>query len=358
MKSKNLFIISTKNPAIYIFTAIVLCSLCFTSIMIDRQLSQNGHSIEIYAGGENTVVDAASEQTVSPGETFTIPIVVEPNQAIAGIQFSLAFDASLVTVDSIQEGNLLDQAGSYFFPGLIDNQVGSVTGVAGAIIIPGHTVSTSGTFATITMTAGSTEGTCALTLSNVIVGDAQGQSVSVSIDNGQITISSNQAPVLDSIGDKSVNEEEALLVTISATDPDDDSITYSASNLPSGASFDTDTQTFSWTPTYTQAGTYPSIHFEVTDGNLTDSEDITITINDSNRSPSIGSIGNKSVNEGEALQFTISATDPDDDSMTYSASNLPSGASFDTDTQTFSWTPTYAQAGTYSSVQFEVTDNE
>ena len=78
------------------------------------------------------------------------------------------------------------------------------------------------------------------------------------------------------IGDKPVNEGELLEFTISATDPDGDSLTYSASNLPSGASFDPSTQTFSWTPA--QAGTYAGIHFEVSDGELTDSEDMTITV--------------------------------------------------------------------------------
>ncbi len=339
--------------------AIGLFSLGFASIMIDRQLSQNGHSIEIYAGGENTVVDAAGTSPVSPGEAFTIPIIIEPNQAIAGVQFSLTFDASLVTVDSIQEGSLLNQGGAstYFYPGQIDNQAGSITGVAGAIISPGQTVSTSGTFATITMTAGSTEGTCNFILSNVIIGDAQGQSVSVSIDNGQVIIDTNEAPVLSSIGNKSVNEGVSLQFTISATDPDDDSMTYSASNLPTGATFDTDTQAFSWTPTYTQSGTYASVCFEVSDGSLTDSEDITISANNTNRAPVLGSIGNKSINEGAILQFTVSATDPDDDSMTYIASNLPSGASFDSDTRIFLWTPNYAQAGTYSAVHFEISDN-
>ncbi len=343
----------------YLFIAIALCSLCFASIMIDRQLSQKGHSIEIYAGGENTLVDfSGPSQSVSPGGTFTIPIVVEPNQAIAGVQFSLAFDASLVNVDSIQEGNLLNQGGAstYFYSGQIDNQAGTITGAVGAIISPGQTVSTAGTFATITMTAGSTEGACNFTLSNVIIGDAQGQSVSVSIDNGQVMIDANEAPVLNSIGNKSVNEDETLQFTIAAIEPDDDSMTYSASNLPSGASFDTDTQAFSWTPNYTQSGTYASVHFEVTDGSLTDSEDITISVNNTNRAPVLSSIGNKSINEGAALQFTTSATDPDDNSITYSVSNLPSGASFDSDTRVFSWTPNFAQAGTYSAVHFEVAD--
>jgi hypothetical protein len=55
-------------------------------------------------------------------------------------------------------------------------------------------------------------------------------------------------------------------------------LTYSASNLPAGASFNTTTQTFSWTPRYDQAGIYPNVYFGVSDGTLTDSEDITITV--------------------------------------------------------------------------------
>ncbi len=90
--------------------------------------------------------------------------------------------------------------------------------------------------------------------------------------------SANQAPVLDAIGNKTVNEGQLLEFTISATDPDGDPLTYSASNLPSGASFDPATRTFSWTPSYIQAGLYEDVYFEVTDGTLTDSEDIDITV--------------------------------------------------------------------------------
>ncbi len=349
----------------YLIIAVIVVALSFTSIMIDRQLSQRGHSIDIidiYAGGENALITVVGPtQTVSPGETFDVSITIEPNNAIAGVQFSLAFDASLITVDSVQEGGLLSQDGAstYFYSGQTDNQTGNITGVAGAIISPGQTVSTAGTLTTITMTAGSTEGTGNFTLSNVIIGDAQGQSVSVSIDNGQAIISSNQAPVLSSIGNKSLNEGESLQVVISANDPNEDELTYSASNLPSPwASFDTQTQTLTLTPLWWASGTYTSVHFEVTDGELTDSEDITITIIEVNPPPVLDPIGNKSVNEGELIQFTISATDPQETELSYSASNLPSGASFDTETLTFTWTPTYAQSGTYTSVHFEVTDND
>lgn len=178
-------------------------------------------------------------------------------------------------------------------------------------------------------------------------------------DSETITISVGDVqhpPELAPIGDKNVDEGALLSFTLSAIDPDGDDLTYSASNLPSGASFNAASRTFTWTPTYSQAGTYPAVHFEVTDGLLTDSEDITITVSNVNRAPILGSIGNQTVAEGSLLSFVISATDPDGDSLTYSASNLPSGATFDPATRSFSWTPGYTQSGTYPNVRFEVSD--
>jgi hypothetical protein len=86
------------------------------------------------------------------------------------------------------------------------------------------------------------------------------------------------------IGNKSVKEKKQLKFTISATDPDDDDLTYSASNLPDGADFDPATHTFSWTPDSGQAGSYTNVHFEVSDGDFTDEEDITITVKASSTS--------------------------------------------------------------------------
>ena len=90
----------------------------------------------------------------------------------------------------------------------------------------------------------------------------------------------NKAPVLESIGDKTVDENSILIFTILANDPEDDDLTYGVKNLPLGASFDPDTRTFSWVPDYTQSGTY-GVTFQVEDvyGN-SDSEKITITVND------------------------------------------------------------------------------
>jgi len=87
----------------------------------------------------------------------------------------------------------------------------------------------------------------------------------------------NRAPVLDPIGDKTVDEGQLLQFTLTGSDPDGDTVTFSASNLPAGAAFSGGA--FSWTPGFDQAGSYPNVHFEATDGSLTDSEEITLTAN-------------------------------------------------------------------------------
>ena len=76
----------------------------------------------------------------------------------------------------------------------------------------------------------------------------------------------------------------------------------------------------------------------------------TVTVSKDNNPPELGQIGDKTVNEGGFLEFTVTAFDPDDDPITLSTSTLPTGATFTDNgdgTGDFSWTPDYYQAGTY-----------
>jgi PKD repeat protein len=153
----------------------------------------------------------------------------------------------------------------------------------------------------------------------------------------------NSPPVLATIGDKSIAENQLLTFTISATDPDGDTITYSAGGLPSGASL-TD-QTFTWTPTVGQAGRY-EVTFTASDGQAQDSQTITITVLSANRPPVLAEIPDQSVAVGQLLSFTLAATDPDGDHLTYSFSPPLSGATLTG--PTFTWTPVRQPAPTRS----------
>ncbi len=87
----------------------------------------------------------------------------------------------------------------------------------------------------------------------------------------------NRNPVLESIGDKSVNENATLTFTVNASDPDDDNVLCTADNLPAGATFADNT--FNWTPDYDQSGAY-QVTFKASDGQGEDSQTITITVID------------------------------------------------------------------------------
>ena len=95
--------------------------------------------------------------------------------------------------------------------------------------------------------------------------------------SGTLVVDTNQAPVINSIPDVSVEAGKSLTFTVSASDADGDSLTYSASGTPSGATFNSKSGVFSWTPAAGQEGTY-SVTFEVSDGILKDSVTVAVSV--------------------------------------------------------------------------------
>ncbi|HEU5312018.1 MAG TPA: Ig domain-containing protein, partial [Candidatus Eisenbacteria bacterium] len=162
----------------------------------------------------------------------------------------------------------------------------------------------------------------------------------------------NNCPVLAPIGNQTVNELETLQLTITATDEDPgQSLDFSLGEAPEGANL-TPGGIFTWIPTEEQGqGTY-NITFRVTDNGspaCTDSEVVVVTVNEvggENQCPVLGPIGDRTVNEGVELTFTAVATDTDvGQTLTYSLStNAPAGATINSSTGLFSWTPTEEQS--------------
>jgi hypothetical protein len=85
---------------------------------------------------------------------------------------------------------------------------------------------------------------------------------------------------------------------------------------------------------------------------------LTVTSGATNNPPVLTAISDKIVNEGSALVFTNSATDPNGDSLTFSLDpGSPAGAGVNPATGVFSWTPTEAQGPATNSITVRVTDN-
>ncbi len=160
----------------------------------------------------------------------------------------------------------------------------------------------------------------------------------------------NQAPVLDPVGNQTVDEENLLSFTVTASDAD-----IPANNLsfslgpggPGGANVTVDGQ-FTWTPSEAEGpGDYPVTIIVADDGSpvLTDSETITITVEEVNQAPVLDPVGNQTVDEENLLSFTVTASDADIPANNLSFSlgpGGPGGANVTVDGQ-FTWTPSEAE---------------
>ena len=101
-----------------------------------------------------------------------------------------------------------------------------------------------------------------------------------------IIVNTNRPPVLVEINPLSINENSPVSFSAFATDPDSDAVVYSGSPLPSGSVFISGTGLFTWTPTYSQAGSY-TINFVASDGTLSDQMSVVIVVNNVNTAPAI-----------------------------------------------------------------------
>ncbi|MBT3253314.1 MAG: cadherin-like domain-containing protein [Candidatus Marinimicrobia bacterium] len=182
--------------------------------------------------------------------------------------------------------------------------------------------------------------------------------------NAVYTVTVNTAPELATIGSQTLTEETPIIIELSASDAEGNTITYSVE----GGSAETVLATVSndtlfLTPA-TNYFTSEAISITVTaeDGHGgSDSEVVAVTVTNVNDAPVIAGISDQTGSEGAELTFDLSATDADNDALTWTSDNLPTGAVLtdnEDGTATFTWTPDFTQAGTYSAVQFIVNDGQ
>jgi hypothetical protein len=184
----------------------------------------------------------------------------------------------------------------------------------------------------------------------------------------QVNDAGNQAPIFDAVGSYVVTEGDSIVATATASDPDLDPVTISVAEstpLPYNAVF-TDSggglATIEFFPDYTQQGQWD---FEIiaTDGSLDDTTTISITVDDAGpQPPSLDTIPDWAITEGDTLVFTVTTTDVDAvDSATYpflSVDVLPGSASFTDNrdgTGEFYWETSFTDSGTYD-IWFYATD--
>lgn len=133
--------------------------------------------------------------------------------------------------------------------------------------------------------------------------------------------SGNAAPTLAPIGDKPAPAFLNLSFSAVGSDNDDmvdDVLSYSVSPaLPPGATFNTNTGAFSWTPGGGDVGVH-TLTFCVSDGSLDDCETINITVTADNDPPVADAGGPYLGGPGQNIQFDgTGSSDPNGDALTY-----------------------------------------
>jgi hypothetical protein len=336
--------------------------LAFTATATDP----NGNALTFSGGNLPTGATLSAAGAFSWTPTFAqsgnynVTITVTDNGTPAASDFEIV----TITVGNVNRAPVMGTIGAsqtategqlLTFTATASDPDGNAVTFSGSNLPTGATVSPSGVFSwtpsftqagpypNVTITA-TDNGTPALTAS---------QSFTIAVGNV------NRPPVLTPIGARTATVGAPLTFTATATDPDGDTLVFSAGNLPAGATL-TPAGAFSWTPAVGQTGTF-SVTVTVTDNGTpaqNDFEIVTITVGTGanvNRPPVLNPIGAKSVNEGQPLTFTATATDPDGGPLTFSGGTLPGGATV-TSAGVFTWTPDFTQAGAYNAT-ITVTDN-
>lgn len=140
----------------------------------------------------------------------------------------------------------------------------------------------------------------------------------------------NSAPAIDPIEDQVATEMVALDLVSVASDPDEDTLTFSLGTSPLGASIDENTGEFSWTPGEGDGGGVFPVTIVVSDGNISDSASFEITVTETNEAPvaedNIGEEeGGETTVEDTSVVITLGATDSDlpPQTLTFSTTSNP-----------------------------------
>jgi uncharacterized protein (TIGR03437 family) len=165
----------------------------------------------------------------------------------------------------------------------------------------------------------------------------------------------NRAPVafaasLATIANSGGQNATRLPITLLGSDADGDALIYLFTNPTNGALAGFAPNLF-YTPNANFTGS-DSFTFRVSDGTVESAPaTITITVSPANRAPNLTVPQAQTITAGQALNFTVAATDPDaGQTVTLTTGGLPNGATFTTQNNQgqFTWTPAANQTGVFT----------
>ncbi|MHB8954831.1 MAG: putative Ig domain-containing protein [Pirellulaceae bacterium] len=157
----------------------------------------------------------------------------------------------------------------------------------------------------------------------------------------------NVPPNITSVPPTEANVGETYLYAVRATDPEDDSLSFSLTTTPTGMTIDSQTGTITWTPVASQAGSRDVV-VRVDDGqggSATQKCTVVVSSGTTNQPPIITSSPLMTATTGELYQYAVSASDAEGDTLLFSLLASPDGMVIDAVTGLVQWTPSSTQIG-------------
>ena len=156
----------------------------------------------------------------------------------------------------------------------------------------------------------------------------------------------NRPPTITSTPEITTNIQRLYQYQLAATDPDGDLLLWQLENAPRGMVIDAETGVLTWQPEATQIGEH-TITVEVVDSQgLLSGQEYTLKVTGTNSPPAIVSTPITQGAVGQEYNYQAVATDPENDTLTYTLALSPEGMSIDEATGQITWSPTTEQLGT------------
>ncbi|WP_287726274.1 putative Ig domain-containing protein [Microcystis sp. M061S2] len=150
----------------------------------------------------------------------------------------------------------------------------------------------------------------------------------------------NQAPVFTSTAPKTAQIGQLLTYRATATDANNDRLTYSLLNQPEGMAVDAETGSLIWQPKQNQIGNNRVV-LRVSDGKGgIATQEFFLNTKGINTPPQIISSPNTVTLINNTYSYEVRATDFDNDTLTYSLINPPEGMTINANTGLIAYTPT------------------
>ena len=320
----NLVIVATdvdNDPLTYSASGLPAgLSINNTSGLISGTVTTVGNfnvSVTVNDGTDNSVINFVWDVIQNP------PANTPPNVSNPGTQNNLVNDnINLVIVATDVDNDPLTYSASGLPAGLsINNTSGLISG----------TVTTVGNFNV-----------------SVTVNDGTDNSVINFVWDVIQNPPANTPPNVSNPGTQNNLVNDNINLVIVATDVDNDPLTYSASGLPAGLSINNTSGLISGTVT-----TVGNFNVSVTVNDGTDNSVINFVWDviqnpPANTPPNVTNPGNQSNTEGSSINLSVTASDVDGDTLTFSATGLPTGLSINSTSGLITGTITTGSAGGYN----------